>query len=675
MKKVAIIQARMGSTRFPGKVLEPLLDKPILAWVVNAAQNIPTIDEVIVATSVTEADQAIVKWCEKMDVRVFQGSEEDVLSRYYEAASFFKADVVMRITADCPLLDPMIAGQVLHLVSQGHADYASNALPPTWPDGLDCEAFTFKALEYAHKNGSRQSDREHVTPFIHNNQKLFKTLNVSSPIPGLYKHRWTVDSPEDLKYLEEVLKSYGKEISTYGLLDFLAHSKDLIQPPNKRNEGFVKSLEAESAKCEDFKNSHKLLERALKVIPLGSQTFSKSYIQYPQNTSPLFLTHGFESHVWDVDGNEYVDLVSALLPNVLGYADPDVNFAIHAQLQKGITLSLATELEVELAEKLCSIIPSAQKVRFAKNGTDVTSAAIRLARAYTGREKILVCGYHGWQDWYIGSTSRNKGVPKEVCKLTTSVPYNDLQIIHELLSTTDYAAIIMEPSNSQEPLPGYLQGIKDACEKYGSIFIFDEIITGFRLALGGAQEFYGVTPHLSCFGKAMGNGMPISAIVGRNDIMNEMEEIFFSGTFGGEALSLAASLATIKKIEEEKVIDHLWSFGESLSNEVSSLVEKYDLGDIFKFCGSAPWKIIQFLDHANSSSAEIRTYFLQEMIKRGILVLGTHNITYAHQQGDRARIVKAYDETFDLLSKHLANATISNALESSIIQPLFKVRK
>src|SRR5262249_3375912 len=162
--------------------------------------------------------------------------------------------------------------------------------------------------------------------------------------------------------------------------------------------------------------------------------------------------------------------------------------AIQSQLQKGITLSLATKLEVELAEKLCSIIPSAEKVRFGKNGTDVTSAAIRLARAYTGREKIIVCGYHGWQDWYIGSTSRNKGVPKAVCDLTISVPYNNLERIEELLSTKEYAAIIMEPCNSQAPLPGYLQGIKDACEQQGSLLVFDEIITGFRFALGGAQE-------------------------------------------------------------------------------------------------------------------------------------------------------------------------------------------
>lgn len=674
MKKVAIIQARMGSTRFPGKVLERLLDKPVLAWVADAAKKIPTINDVVIATSSLEADQPIVDWCQKTGIHVFRGSESDVLTRYYEAASALKADIVMRITGDCPLLDPMIAAQVLHLVSQGHADYASNALPPTWPDGLDCEAFTFQALNHAHQKGSRQSDREHVTPYIHNNQNIFKTLNVSSPIPGLQKHRWTVDSPEDLDFLNKILSRFGKEVSTYGLLEFLAHSKGLVQPSYKRNEGFDKSLEAESTKCEDFKNSHKLLERALKVIPLGSQTFSKSYIQYPESSSPFFLTHGQGSRVWDVDGNEYIDLVSGLLPNILGYNDPDVNQAIQEQLQKGITFSLGTELEIQLAEKLCKVIPSAEKVRFAKNGTDVTSAAIRLARAYTKRDKVIVCGYHGWQDWYIGTTTRNKGVPKATSDLSISMPYNDLTFAEDLLRTEEYACIIMEPCNMVKPDADYLQEIKKLCEKYGSVLVFDEIITGFRFDLGGAQKYFGVVPHLSCFGKAMGNGMPISAIVGQNDIMQKMEEIFFSGTFGGETLSLAASLATINKIEDQSVVPYLWSYGEQLDKEIEQFIQKFELGNVLKLVGYAPWKIFQFFDQPNATSFELKTLFIQEMIARGILINSSLNINFTHNDLDKFKILTAIDEVFAILSNALNSHDIVPLLKSPAIKPLFKVR-
>lgn len=673
-KKVAIIQARMGSTRFPGKVLETLGDKPVLAWVIEAAKKIPTIDEVVVATSDLDADQGIYDWCQQNAVNVMRGSETDVLARYYEAARHTKADVIVRITADCPLLDANIAGQVLYLVSQGHADYASNTLPPTWPDGLDCEAFTRQALEKAHTQAHRTSDREHVTPYIKNNQHKFKVLNVSAPIPGLQNHRWTIDSQEDLTFIERLIEAAKDKATTYDYLNCLRKHPEIVQPPYKRNEGFDKSLKAETVTCKDFKNSKLLLEKALKTIPLGSQTFSKSYIQFPENNAPHFLTHGQGSHVWDVDGNEYIDLVSALLPVVLGYNDVDVNYAIQSQLQKGISFSLSTDLEIQLAEKLCTIIPSAEKVRFAKNGTDVTSAAIRLARAYTGRDKVMVCGYHGWQDWSIGTTTRNKGVPKAVSDLSIAVPYNDLSYIETLLKTETFAGIIMEPCNAVEPAEGYLQGVKNLCEQYGSLLIFDEVITGFRFSLGGAQTHFGVTPHLSSFGKAMGNGMPISAIVGQNHIMKEMEEIFFSGTFGGEALSLAAALATIDKLEKTKAIDHLWSYGKNLGETVNTLILKHDLDKAIKLSGYAPWKIFQFLDHPKASAFEIKTLFIQEMIKRGILISSSFNINFSHGELEKYKIKEAIEEVFCLIASSLQSDNFLLSLHSPVIKPLFKVR-
>lgn len=674
MKKVAIIQARMGASRFSGKVLELLNQKPVLQWVVDAALRIPTIDQVVVATSDVEIDQPIVDWCSKNQVDVFRGSEVDVLSRFYEAAKEHNANVVVRITADCPLLDANIAGQVLYFVSSQEADYASNVLPATWPDGLDCEAFTITALEEAHLKATRQSDREHVTPYIRNNQYKFKVANVPAAIPGLQKHRWTVDTKEDLDFLNSLVKNAKRNATIYDYLEILKKNPQLVQPTYKRNEGFDKSLQNEIVECVDFNNSQILLKRALKTIPLGSQTFSKSYIQYPENTSPMFLTHGEGSRVWDVDGNEYIDLVSGLLPNVLGYNDPDVNYAIQTQLQKGISFSLSTDLEMQLAEKLCEIIPSAEKVRFAKNGTDVTSAAIRVARAFTGRDKVILCGYHGWQDWSIGTTTRNKGVPKLVSELSVSVPYNNLSRIEELLKSEEFSCVIMEPCNSEAPFDGYLQSVKDFCERYGSLFIFDEVITGFRFALGGAQEYFNITPHLSCFGKGMGNGMPISAIVGRNDVMREMEEIFFSGTFGGETLSLAASLATIEKIQKHDVIDYLWSFGQNLADSVKQLIIKYDLEKAINLCGYAPWKIFQFLDHTNATAFEIKTLFIQEMIKRGILINSSFNINFAHGNLEKYKILKAIEEVFCIMSEGLQNGQLIQKLKSPAIKPLFKVR-
>ena len=674
MKKVAIIQARMGSTRFPGKVLKLLGDKPVLQWVVEAASRISTIDQVIVVTSLEPGDQAIVDWCHDHNVDVFQGSENDVLDRFYQAALTHKADIIVRITADCPLLDANIASQVLALLTHSQADYASNGWPATWPDGLDCEAFTFEALKSAQLNAKRPSDREHVTPYIRNNQSMFRVVNVPCPLKGLEKNRWTVDAPEDLEYLSQIVSLMTPPITTWSILETLQQHPEFKQPSYKRNEGFEKSLHEEVIFCNEFKLSNILLDRALKVIPLGSQTFSKSHIQYPEKVSPMYLTHGMGSRVWDVDGNEFIDCVSALLPVVLGYNDADVNWAIQHQLNRGITFSLATELEIQLAEKLCEIIPSAEKVRFAKNGTDVTSAAIRLARAYTKRDKVIVCGYHGWQDWYIGTTTRNKGVPKATSDLSTVVPYNDLDTLETFLKTEEYACIIMEPTNSLYPLDGYLQGVKDLCEKYGSLLIFDEVITGFRVAVGGAQEYFGVTPHLSCFGKAMGNGMPISAVVGQNDFMKEMEEIFFSGTFGGETLSLAASLATIQKIQTHKVIDYLWKYGEDLAVMLETTIKDSALENLVTLNGSAPWKILGFHDANSATSHEIKTLFIQEMLKRGILVNSSFNVSFSHGAIEHFKIRKAFEEVCSIISQGLKKQNLQSLLRCDPIKPLFKVR-
>ena len=674
MRKIAIIQARMGSSRFPGKVLENLCEKPVLAWVVDAVKRVSTLDDFIVATSDQESDNLIDNWCVENKIKCFRGSETDVLRRFYDAATLSNADIIVRITADCPLLDHNIVEQVLYLVSSGVAHYASNVLPPTWPDGLDCEAFSMAALKQAYDEASRLSDREHVTPYIRNNQHIFKVKNVTTAIPGLHKHRWTVDTREDLKFVEQLVKFSKNSASTYDYLETLANNPELKQYELKRNEGFEKSLLEEDIAISCFKNSNQLLERALKVIPLGSQTFSKSYIQYPKNNTPMFLTHGQGSRVWDVDGNEYIDMVSGLLPVILGYNDHDVNHAINNQLQKGISFSLATELEIQLAEKLCRIIPSAEKVRFAKNGTDVTSAAIRLARAYTGRDGVLLCGYHGWQDWSIGTTTRNKGIPKAVSHLSTSIPYNDLEVVETHLKSEKIAALIMEPCNSQKPQDGYLAGIKELCEKYGTLLIFDEVITGFRFALGGAQEYFGVTPHISCFGKAMGNGMPIAAVVGQDFVMKEMEEIFFSGTFGGESLSLAASIATIEKIEKQNVIKHIWDFGSCLRDKVQILINKYNLCGVLEISGYSPWLIFKFFDDNNANNLEIKTLFIQEMIKRGILINSTFNINFSHGALELHKLQTALDEVFKIIEDALKKNNLREFLKSGFIQPLFKVR-
>jgi glutamate-1-semialdehyde 2,1-aminomutase len=679
MTTLAVIQARMGSSRLPGKVMEQLGSVPVLERVVRIARSILGVDETIVATSIAEGDKVISDWCGENGVKCFRGSEKDVLSRFAGAAKSESADTVMRLTADCPLLDPQVCGSVLALFKATKADFASNCSPANWPDGLDCEVFSAKALYQADEEATRLIEREHVTPFIHYNRERYAVRSIPCPIPGLHEDRWTLDDPEDLAFLREIVAHLpdDRPPSYLEVLDVLDRMPALrkLNAATGRNEGLRRTLyEEPDGPDRRYDKSRKLLGRARRSIPLGTQTFSKSYAQYPEK-APLFLTHGDGGRVWDVDANRYVDFVMGLLPVVLGYRDPDVDRAISDQLANGISFSLATELEIILAEKLIGIIPSAEMVRFGKNGTDATSAAVRLARAFTGRERIMASGYHGWQDWYIGATTRDKGVPEAVRALTHMVPYNDIQAIHELLQKhpSEFAALIMEPTNVVEPQPGYFDEIRELLSDNGVLLIFDEIITGFRFSLGGAQELYGVTPDLSCFGKSMGNGMPISAVMGRSDIMREMEEVFISGTFGGETLSIAAAIAVIEKMQHQPVIETLWETGERLAAGVNEKIAGQELGHVLSLKGAAPWKLLDFQDHPAADKETIRSVFIQEMLRHGVLLTSSHNVCYAHDDEDIASTLDAYDAALSVIQGGLSKGSLEKQLSGPVIEPIFKV--
>mgnify|MGYP001239201633 CR=1 FL=1 len=422
--------------------------------------------------------------------------------------------------------------------------------------------------------------------------------------------------------------------------------------------------------------SEALLERALQTIPLGSQTFSKSKTQYPHGVSPYFITRGQGSRVWDADGNEYIDFISSLCSITLGYNDPDVDAAVRKQLDDGVIFSLPHPLEMEVAERIVAMVPCADMVRFGKNGSDATSGAIRLARAHTGRDRVAVCGYHGWQDWYIGSTARWRGVPQAVRDLTHSFPYNDPDALEKLLKAHpgEFAAIILEPMNVAEPLPGYLEAVARLTRAHGTVLVFDETITGFRYAPGGAQEYFGVTPDLATFGKGLANGYPLSAVAGRRDLMKLMEEIFFSFTFGGETLSLAASAAALDKIKRCRVTDRLAELGQRLLAGLRERVARHGVGELINVAGHPSWTFLILKDTPQASQWATKTLLLQSLFERGILSLGTHNLNYAHSEADIDRLLAVYDEVFPLLRAGALEGRMNELLRCQPLEPLFKVR-
>ncbi|MBL8022479.1 MAG: aminotransferase class III-fold pyridoxal phosphate-dependent enzyme [Leptospirales bacterium] len=425
-----------------------------------------------------------------------------------------------------------------------------------------------------------------------------------------------------------------------------------------------------------YTNSEELLARAVRAIPLGTQTFSKSKTQYPFGVSPYFIQSGSGSKVKDVDGNEYIDFVNALASVNLGYADPDVDRAVQEQMRNGVVFSLPHPIEIDVAEAIIDMVPCAEMVRFGKNGSDATTGAVRVARAFTGRDHIAACGYHGWHDWYIGTTSRNLGVPEATRRLTHTFKYNDIDSLHAIFREHNgqVAAVIMEPMNAVHPAPGFLNEVKELAHKNGAIFIFDETITGFRFANGGAQEFFNVTPDLATFGKGLANGYPLAALAGRGDLMRVCEEIFYSFTFGGETLSLAASKATMAKIKGSPVIETMRKTGRALIDGINGIIQTHGLDPMISVSGEGVWSFLNFKDVGPSSVWEIKTLFLQEIFKRGILSLGTHNISYAHSMKDVETVLGVYREVFPKIYEAAVSGSIRSHLKCEPLVPLFKVR-
>jgi len=427
-----------------------------------------------------------------------------------------------------------------------------------------------------------------------------------------------------------------------------------------------------------FSRSLAHYQRALKTIPQATQTYSKSAVNFVPGASPLFLDRGDGCRVWDVDGQVYLDYVLGLLPVVLGYRDPEVDEAIIDQLGRGISFSLATELEADVAEALVRLIPSAEMVRFAKNGSDVTAAAVRLARAHTGRDLVAVCGYHGWHDWYIGTTTRDLGVPQAVKRLTRAFDFNDADTLATLLKSEPgkFAAIMIEPAGIVDPEAGFLERVRQLADHHGAVLVFDEIVTGFRCAIGGAQARYGVTPDLSCFGKAMGNGMPISAVVGRRELMQLMDKVFVSGTFSGEALSLAAARATLAKLERCNVTDRIAAAGRHLSRDFSAIIDKRGLSQTMSVEGPDWWPRIRFKSTTELSSKLATSLMRQEMAAAGVLIGSSFNLCLAHDSEPILEdTLRRLDIAVEALATALGDQDPGSYLRGQGLQANFQVRR
>ena len=676
----AIVQARMGSSRLPGKTLMEVSGKPLLQRLVERVKASSFLDDVIVATTTKTQDDAIVDFAQKVGLKYYRGSEEDVLDRVYQAALQYNVDHIVRVTPDCPLLDPRVVDEVIEAYMSGEYDYVTNTLRYTYPDGLDVEVFSFSVLERAWAEAQLPSEREHVTSYIRNSGH-FRLFNIENQT-DLSHLRWSVDTEADLALVGAIYGWLGDKGDDFQLDDVVAlfASHPELNSMNQQrilNEGYYRSLINNlpvPPRSLNLERSLTLKKRVEAIIPSSTQTLSKGPTQFVQGAAPVFLARGEGSHVWDVDGNEYIDYPMALGPVILGHNDGKVTDAVVHRMQEGVVFSLPHPLEIELAELLVEIIPCADMVRFGKNGSDATSGAVRVARAYTDRDIIACCGYHGWQDWYIGTTTRNKGVPKEVQGLTVPFDYNDISSLERVFAEYpgQIAAVIMEPVGVIEPADDFLNQVKELAQREGALLIFDEVVTGFRIALGGAQEYYGVIPDLACFGKAMGNGFPLAAIVGRREVMEMFDEVFYSFTFGGEIISLAASLATIKEMQDKNVVGHLWEQGRKLKDGYNVLAQQFRVGQFTECVGLPPRTVVTFQNKNGDDPLVLKSLFQQECLKRGVLFSGGHNVCYSHSDQDIDYTLRVYRSSMEILASAIGEGDVAERLEGQPVQPVFR---
>jgi len=417
--------------------------------------------------------------------------------------------------------------------------------------------------------------------------------------------------------------------------------------------------------------SDALWARAQGLIPAGTQTLAKGPGQHVRGVAPKYLQRGRGCRVWDVDGNAFIDLSMGIGPLIFGYGHSTVDQAVRDQLDEGITFSLMHPLEVEVAEQVRDLVPGAESVRFSKTGADVTSAAVRLARAHTGRDRVVCCGYHGWHDWYIATTDRDAGIPRDTAALTATVPYNDLDAAAAAVDET-VACVILEPVVFEAPAPGYLEGLRALCDRTGALLIFDEMWTGFRMDVGGAQRAFGVRADLACFSKAIANGMPLAALTGRRDVMARLDrEVFFFTTFGGEALSLAAARATLGLLREQPALAHIARQGRALRLGYNLAAAAVGLADVTRCVGMDHRGMVTF-DAKAGDPLVLKSVVQQELIRRGVLWAGFHNVAWAHTDADVEAVLRAYREALGVLRGALDRGDPRKVLQGEPVEPVFR---
>lgn len=672
MTTVAVVQARMGSSRFPNKVMRQIRGRPMIELLLARLALARRIDHIVLATGDGAANDPLADHVRSLGYAVFRGSESDVLARYHGAAKAAGAATVVRITGDCPLIDPLLVDEIIAAFQASGVDYLSNGLTPTYADGLDTEVFSFQALDTAMREAKLAAEREHVTPYIRNSGR-FTLLNHANS-EDFSGERWTVDEPEDFEVVSAVFDHFAPRIDfTWREVHALAQARPDLFTANRhliRNEG------------AQMNTGQKLWKRARRVIPGGSMLLSKRAEMFAPDQWPAYFSKARGCKVWDLDGRELIDMsMMGIGTNTLGYGHPEVDAAVMEAVKSGNMSTLNCPEEVFLAERLVEMHPWAQMVRFARSGGEANAIAVRIARAASGKDKVAICGYHGWHDWYLSANlgdDRNlaghllpglepRGVPKVLRGTVLPFNYNRFDELEALVAKGDIGVIKMEVSRNKGPEPGFLEKVRALATEKGIVLIFDECTSGFRQSFGGLHKLYGVQPDIMILGKALGNGYAITAAVGRREVMEAAQSTFISSTFWTERIGPAAALKTLEVMERVRSWETITAIGETITAQWQEMALRHGL----RISTSGLPALTGFTFDSPNALA-YKTLITQEMLAKGYLAGTSVYVCIDHTHEVVADFFATLEPIFALIKECEEGRDVMSLLKGPVCHAGFK---
>jgi glutamate-1-semialdehyde 2,1-aminomutase len=672
MKTVAIVQARMASTRLPNKVMSLATGVPLIEFLLARLSLAKSLTQIVVATSTDSRDDELVKHVELLGYPVFRGNEDDVLDRYYQTAMMFGADVIVRITGDCPLIDPFIIDDVVELFVESGVDYASNTSPPTYPDGLDTEVFTMNSLTIAHAEAITPAQREHVTPFIRESGR-FRTTNLKCA-SDLSHLRWTVDEPVDLEVVRNVFEHFAPR------QDF--NWTEVVQLTESLPELFIRNQHLVRNEGATLGTGQKLWKRAKRIIPGGNMLLSKRSEMFLPEQWPAYFSRAKGCQVWDLDGRQYTDMsIMGIGTNILGYGHPEVDDAVRSTVDAGNMSTLNCPEEVYLAERLIELHPWADMARLARSGGEANAVAIRIARAAAGKSTVAICGYHGWHDWYLAANLGDdenlaghllpglqpNGVPENLRGTVIPFTYNNIAELENLIATRNVGVIMMEVSRSTGPIDSFLHKVRDLATKHGIVLMFDECTSGFRQTFGGLHKMYGVEPDMAMFGKALGNGYAITAVIGRREIMEAAQSSFISSTFWTERIGPTAALKTLEVMNRLQSWDYITNTGREITKRWTTLADKYDLEIV-----TSGLPALTAFTFSSTNALAYKTLITQEMLQHGFLAATSIYVCTEHTPSIIDEYFVHLDPIFAMIRQCEDGRDVMTLLRSPVCDSGFK---